>query len=38
MIVGAVSFTGLIAAYLTYRAYFTSAHQLKSVAPPSAAG
>lgn len=37
MIVGAVSFTGLIAAYLTYRAYFTSAHQLKSVAPPTAA-
>jgi len=35
MLVGAVTFTGLIAAYLTYRAFFTGAHQLKTLAPSS---
>ena len=29
MIVGAATFTGLIAAYLTYRQFFTPAHQLR---------
>jgi len=38
MLVGAVAFTGLIAAYLMYRAFFTSAHQLKSIAPAASAG
>ncbi|MEM8533964.1 MAG: iron export ABC transporter permease subunit FetB [Chloroflexota bacterium] len=28
MLVGAVTFTGLVAAYLTYRAFFTNDHQL----------
>lgn len=38
MLVGAVTFTGLIAAYLTYRAFFTGAHQLKPLRPlPDAA-
>jgi len=36
MLVGAVTFTGLIAAYLTYRAYFTGAHQLKTIAQQAA--
>jgi len=36
MLVGAVTFTGLIAAYLTYRAYFTSAHQLKAISQQAA--
>lgn len=35
MLIGATTFTGLIAAYLTYRAYFTSAHQLKTITPPA---
>lgn len=37
MLVGAVAFTGLIAAYLTYRAFFTRAHQLKTIRQPGAA-
>jgi len=37
MLVGAVSFTGLIAAYLTYRAFFTGAHQLKTLGRPASA-
>ncbi len=31
MIVGATAFTGLAAAWLTYRAFFTRAHQLRTV-------
>lgn len=31
MLVGAVTFTGLIAAWLTYRAFFTPAHQLRAM-------
>ncbi len=31
MLVGAATFTGMIAAYLTYRQYFTQAHQLQVV-------
>jgi putative ABC transport system permease protein len=31
MLVGAATFTGLIAAYLTYRLSFTAAHQLKTL-------
>ena len=31
MLVGAATFTGLIAAYLTYRHFFTAAHQLKVI-------
>jgi len=38
MLVGAVTFTGLIAAYLTYRAFFTGAHQLKPLRPLPDAG
>ncbi len=30
MLVGAATFTGLIAAYLTYREFFTAAHQLRT--------
>ena len=33
MLVGAATFTGLIAAYLVYRQYFTAAHQLRPVGP-----
>ena len=29
MLIGAATFTGLIAAYMTYSQFFTSAHQLK---------
>lgn len=36
MLIGAVTFTGLIAAYLTYRAYFTSTHQLKTISQQTA--
>ena len=32
MLVGAATFTGLIAAYLTYRQFFTAAHQLRLAA------
>lgn len=38
MLVGSVTFTGLIAAYLTYRAFFTGAHQLKALRPSPDAG
>lgn len=38
MLVGSVTFTGLIAAYLTYRAFFTGAHQLKTLRPAPDAG
>lgn len=31
MLVGATTFTGLIAAYMTYREYFTPSHQLRHV-------
>ncbi|MBN2305389.1 MAG: iron export ABC transporter permease subunit FetB [Anaerolineae bacterium] len=31
MLVGSVTFTGLIAALLTYRAFFTDAHQLRAI-------
>jgi putative ABC transport system permease protein len=31
MLVGTTTFTGLIAAYLTYRAFFTEAHQLRAL-------
>ncbi|HML21499.1 MAG TPA: iron export ABC transporter permease subunit FetB [Aggregatilinea sp.] len=34
MLVGAVTFTGLISAYLTYREFFTPAYQLKSLTSP----
>lgn len=37
MLVGAVMFTGLIAAYLTYREFFTPAYQLKSLINPGEA-
>jgi putative ABC transport system permease protein len=32
MLVGATTFTGLATAWLTYRAFFTSTHQLRHVA------
>ncbi|MBN1201766.1 MAG: iron export ABC transporter permease subunit FetB [Anaerolineae bacterium] len=37
MLIGATTFTGLIAAYLTYRAFFTPAHQLKALPRPTQA-
>jgi putative ABC transport system permease protein len=38
MLVGSVTFTGLIAAYLTYRSFFTPAHQLKALRSAPDAG
>lgn len=38
MLVGSVTFTGLGAAYLTYRAFFTGAHQLKAIPRRADAG
>jgi putative ABC transport system permease protein len=36
MLVGANTFTGLIAAFMVYREHFTPAHQLRALAPPAA--